>query len=64
MTKFYFGGLPLHAESLFSKAVRGGIFFHGNCNVFHRVSTKYSLNNNILNFKKILCVGFSCRGHP
>ena len=31
---------------------------------FHQFSTKYSLNNNILNFKKIVCVGSSCRGHP
>ena len=81
MTKFYFWSLPLHADGLFPKAVRGKssyphdcyflrsaldmeYFFIGNCKFFHRFSTKYSLNNNILNFKKVLCVGCSCRGHP
>ena len=37
---------------------RHGIFFIGTCKSFHRFSTKYSLNNNILNFEKILCVTF------
>ena len=40
-----------------------GIFFISNCKFFHRFSTKYSLNNNILNFEKILCAGSSCRRH-
>ena len=40
-------------------------FFLGNCKCFHRFPTKYSLiNNNILNFEKILCVGSSRRGRP
>ena len=39
-------------------------FFIGNCKCFHRFSAKYSLNNNVMNFQNILCVGSSCRGHP
>ena len=39
-------------------------FFLGNCKFCHRFSTKYSLNNNLLNFQKNLCVGSSCRRHP
>ena len=39
-------------------------FVIGNCRFFHQFSTKYSLNNNIIKFKKILCVGSFCRGHP
>ena len=39
-------------------------FFIGDYNCFHRFSTKYSLNNNIPNFEKILCVGSPCSRHP
>ena len=38
------------------KPCRHGIFFIGNCELFHRFSTKYRLNNSTLNFKKNLCV--------
>ena len=75
MIKFYFWSL--HAESLLPNAVRGKslwllffivktlihteYFFIGNCKFFHRFSSKYRLNDNTLNFERILC---SCRGHP
>ena len=37
-------------------------FFMGNCEFFHRFSTKYSLNNNIMNFlKKSVCRIFLSR---
>ena len=76
MTKFYFWSRPLHADSFSPKAVHGkSSYLHdcyflwskafiGNCNFFHRFSDKYGLNNKILNFKKILCVGSFCRRHP
>ena len=47
--------IPMTVNFYGQKPYRHRIFFIGSCKFFHQFSTKYSLNNNILNFKKF-CV--------